>query len=476
MQTQNSTFVVTREDLAQEALTLVTDGLKVGRLPSCEVVLNHPTVSRLHAGIKEADGRFYVFNFSHSSGTTLNGRVVAVEEAEALADGDVLQIGPFSLHVAREGEALHIKVALQMAARVGESEERGEGRDAAAHHAEHRPRAARDSASAEVTSALAVFWSSRKREAGKVERLSPIHPHAPSRVVGKARFNWTPTGDLVRPWPVSVFVWGALVVLALSAAAALGYTRAFSPAPVSDAHARAALQASPPVARAANAGSCTTCHSVGARMETRCASCHEAEGFSASVIKPHEEAGVGCVSCHAEHRGADFSPSAAALRTCTECHTDANQKLYRGRRVGTPHGGTFGYPVSGGAWAWEGLSEAEWARKGEEMRRSLARWPASDENSRRSAQFHVLHLHRVRAVGGLAANAAGEVSCSTCHKRFAPDVDRDTPRTTCASCHSNAAGEAASAFVSAAPNCTSCHVQHPKSARRWGAHLVNDKR
>ncbi|HYN85684.1 MAG TPA: FHA domain-containing protein [Pyrinomonadaceae bacterium] len=474
MQTQNSTFVVTREDLAQEALTLVTDGLKVGRLPSCELVLNHPTVSRLHAGIKEAGGRFYVFNFSHSSGTTLNGRVVPVEEAEVLADGDVLQIGPFSLHVSRAADALHIRVTLQVAARVGEAEERGEVRDAVVANAP--PRAARGAASAEVTNALAVFWSSRRREAGKVERLSPVRPHAPSRVVGKARFNWTPTGDLVRPWPVSIFVWGALVVFALSGVAALAYTSAFSPAPVSDAHARPSLQTTPTIAREANAGSCTTCHAVGARMETRCASCHEAEGFRATVIKPHEEAGVGCVSCHAEHRGADFSPAAAALRTCNECHNDANPKLYRGRRVGTPHGGTLGYPVRGGEWVWAGLDEADWSRRPAEMRQSLARWPAADEGARRSAQFHVLHLHRVRAVDGLAANAAGEVSCSTCHKRFAPDIDRDTPRTTCASCHAGDASETRGTFTGATPDCISCHVQHPQGRKLWGAHLVNDNR
>lgn len=481
MQTQTSTFVVTREDLAQDPVTLTTDGLKVGRLPSCEILLNHPTVSRLHAGIKEAGGRFYVFNFSHSSGTTLNGRVVPLDEAEALADGDVLQIGPFVLHVGRAGEALRIRVTLQVAVNVGEAGERAESpRASDADEQRQRQRqsaSARDAASAEVTSALAVFWSARRREAGKMQRLSPVRPHAPSRVVGKARFNWTPTGDLVRPWPASVFVWGALIVGALSAVAALGYTRAFSPAPVSDAHTRASLLTAPAIASAPNAGSCTTCHAVGASMQTRCASCHEAEGFSASVIKPHEAAGIGCVSCHAEHRGADFSARAAALQTCAACHNDANSKLYRGRRVSTPHGGTFGYPVREGAWVWEGLEETEWERKPEEMRRSLARWPGRDEGARRSAQFHVLHLHRVRAVEGLAANEAGEVSCSTCHKRFAPEIDRDTPRTTCASCHGgtprDAQGLAASAArPGASADCTSCHVQHPKGRRRWGAHML----
>ena len=59
MQTSDSRFVVTREDLNAGAAAFVSDGLKIGRLPSCELVLNHPSVSRLHAGINEADGRFY---------------------------------------------------------------------------------------------------------------------------------------------------------------------------------------------------------------------------------------------------------------------------------------------------------------------------------------------------------------------------------------------------------------------------------
>ena len=88
MQTRDSRFVVTREDLNVDPVALVSDGLKIGRLPSCELVLNHPSVSRLHAGINEADGRFYLYNFSHSSGTALNGRVIAPEEAEALTRSD----------------------------------------------------------------------------------------------------------------------------------------------------------------------------------------------------------------------------------------------------------------------------------------------------------------------------------------------------------------------------------------------------
>src|SRR5215216_2600454 len=108
METQDSSFIIERDDLNVDPVTLVTDGLKIGRLPSCEVVLNHPAVSRLHAGITMSGGRHYLYNFSSSSGTTLNGRVVATDSGEVLADGDVVQIGPFLLGIDRAGDVLSL--------------------------------------------------------------------------------------------------------------------------------------------------------------------------------------------------------------------------------------------------------------------------------------------------------------------------------------------------------------------------------
>ena len=102
METQASKFIISREDLNVDPVALVTDGLKIGRLPSCELVLNHPTVSRLHAGIKEVGGAFYIFSLTPSNSTTVNGRLV--EEREAIADGDIVQIGPFFLYVGRSGK------------------------------------------------------------------------------------------------------------------------------------------------------------------------------------------------------------------------------------------------------------------------------------------------------------------------------------------------------------------------------------
>src|SRR2546423_756538 len=120
-----STFIIDREDQAVDPTTLVSEGLSIGRMPDCELVLNHPTVSRLHAGIKEVAGRFYIFHLSPSNSTTVNGR--AVEGKEALAEGDVIQLGPFFLYVSQKRDALSIRVIYQTAVRIGDAEVEGEG-------------------------------------------------------------------------------------------------------------------------------------------------------------------------------------------------------------------------------------------------------------------------------------------------------------------------------------------------------------
>lgn len=480
METQDSRFIIARDDLNVDPVTLVTDGLKIGRLPSCELVLNHPSVSRLHAGITLADGLHYLYNFSISSGTTLNGRVIATDSGEVLADGDVIQIGPFFLDVARDDDALRLTVTLEIATNVSDTQHRIEAPTAPT------PFKKRPTGTSELSQALNVFWEKRKREAGKMQRVSPLRPQKPMRVLGKARFNWTPTRDLVRPWPFSIFVWGTALILALSAVAAYVYAEAYAPAPVSAAHAAPTVSSKPPIAVRANAGSCTTCHSLTTKMETSCSSCHQAQGFKPAVTEAHVQAGISCNDCHIEHQGTEFRPNIASLQTCTTCHDDSNKKTYNNRPVSTPHGGTVGYPASDGRWTWKGLPDEEWAQKSAQVQKlvqtvrgALLVGPGSanrdPEDLRRSAEFHALHLHRVKAVGGLPSNRDGEMSCSSCHKSFGNPLDRETPRQTCVICHNgDRGGKFEKVLAADRPNCISCHVQHPQARREWGRALLND--
>jgi hypothetical protein len=458
MKAQLSTFIIVREDRGLDPTTLLAEALKIGRAPGRDLLLNHPDVSRLHAGIKEIDGRFYLVNLSSSNSTTVNGRLVVREEAIALASGDEIRIGPFFLRTERKDDALEIVVTLQFGLRIGEAEARGEspgtqdlGEVAAAP--------------TDVAQALDLFWGKRTRE--KAGRKTPLHPRRPPRL-GKARFNWTPTRDLVRPWPFAVFLWSALVLGLLSTAAAYWYTSAYAPEPISDAHRRTSLALTPAVAKQPNSGSCTSCHSLSSGMEGRCASCHTTEAFTATVTKSHSDAGIGCLECHSEHKGTEFSPVLAALNSCTKCHNDKNAKTYNGRTVRTPHGGTLGYPVIGGEWKWKGLDPFKLAERPEIATQRL---PTDSEQVWRSKQFHALHLYRVRATRGVTGVVGADpgspevLSCSSCHRSFNPP-DREYPRQTCVSCHSGPLDAAEKGAIAAgAPNCVSCHVQHVMNKR-----------
>lgn len=73
--------------------------LSVGRLPTCQVVLNDPKVSRSHARLDFTAGSWLVQDAGSQAGTMVNGRRLGKGESVALVDGDVLEIGPVRLEV-----------------------------------------------------------------------------------------------------------------------------------------------------------------------------------------------------------------------------------------------------------------------------------------------------------------------------------------------------------------------------------------
>jgi hypothetical protein len=496
---RESKFIIIRKDRAEGSKTIICDGLRIGRLPDSDVWLNHPKVSRLHAGVNRIDEYFYLINLSGSSATTLNGRAIPFDEGEALTAGDEIQIGPFFLHVDRVDDALKLTVILEFAVNAGESGQLHKFEEYQQQLIARRgitgalqlptgalvePASLQAQRSAEATNALKVFWNKRTRE--KAGRPSPLHPRRPPRQ-GKIRFNWTPTGDLVRPWPFAVFVWAIVIVGGLSTFGAFAHKNAFAPAPVSDPHARQTLSLTPVIAKHPSAGSCTACHAVSLtiensdKMNANCAACHDAEGFSPSVIPAHRVAGITCTDCHTEHRGKDFWPMNAAFESCVNCHSDANKNLYRGKGVHTPHGGTFGYPTANRVWIWKGLDNEELAQKSElQAFLKKNRVSSGQPQEWRNAQFHGIHLNQIPVVAGIDGIAGADgvtkiLSCSSCHKTgyMGVNVDRDYPRTTCGHCHNaQVLDEPANAAAKETiPNCTSCHMQHVKDVH-WQSRFV----
>jgi len=463
---EKNQYVIIRDDLPIDPLQVTSEGLLIGRLLECEVVLNHPAVSRVQAGIKQVEGHFFLFPLRPTNPVVLNGK--PIQENEALAAGDLLMVGPFRLAIESADDSLIVRVSLEIAVNPSEIENSQPGFSTEDLQTPTDGKKKARAAPIQGTKALDIFWDKRIREAGKVVRPSPLFPKSQRRS-GKAQASWTPTSDLKSHWPISLVVWSIVVAGALSAGAAYWYTRAYSPGPISNAHSISQMSLVPPIATNANAGSCTSCHGLKGSMDGKCSACHQTATFAASVIPPHAGAGIGCVDCHAEHRGANFSATEGAIASCTECHNNENPRTFNGRKVGTPHGGGFGYPVVNGVWSGKSINEEEW-----DLRKlPIERLPTDSEDKWRSKQFHALHSQRVKLVGNLSGNAQGQLSCSSCHKSFEP-IDRETPRTTCGLCHNGMVDARSNKILIEAnkPNCTSCHVQHVHDTHRWGASML----
>ncbi len=94
-------FLIEEEGRPTRAFRLVTDAIIVGRIDTADLVLPDPDVSRKHALVERADGRWLLSDNGSANGTVVNGVTV---EQHALADGDVLVLGKFTLTFRNEDE------------------------------------------------------------------------------------------------------------------------------------------------------------------------------------------------------------------------------------------------------------------------------------------------------------------------------------------------------------------------------------
>ena len=84
-----STIQIGRQELGQAAVFVI------GRDPSANLQLDHPTVSRLHAEVRLTPIGPMLRDLGSSNGTFLNGELI--REARPLSPRDVVQIGPYKL-------------------------------------------------------------------------------------------------------------------------------------------------------------------------------------------------------------------------------------------------------------------------------------------------------------------------------------------------------------------------------------------
>src|ERR1044072_6892550 len=223
-----SRFIVKRKDGVSSIDDLVIDreGLTIGRSIKNDLVLNHRSVSRLHAGISQLGRDFWIYNLSAANGTLLNGELV---ERTPLMNGDLIQIGPF-LPMTAGGSETDSTVIVDIPG----------GRKAPIVTPGGTKRLKLTGRLFTFTpgideQVIKIFWDKRKREAGKLLEMTMLHPKGAKRL-GKAQFNWQPTLDLTKLWRKSYWVWGALLVALFSLAAALIHPDTFAPAPGAEVH------------------------------------------------------------------------------------------------------------------------------------------------------------------------------------------------------------------------------------------------
>jgi pSer/pThr/pTyr-binding forkhead associated (FHA) protein len=95
-----------------QRLALAKDRIVIGRSAESDVRIDHAGVSRSHAAITTKAGAVTIEDLHSSNGTLLNGKPT---RAAALHNGDVVQVGSFSLHVAfaDPSDSAHPSRALQ---------------------------------------------------------------------------------------------------------------------------------------------------------------------------------------------------------------------------------------------------------------------------------------------------------------------------------------------------------------------------
>lgn len=419
-------FKVRRKDsdkIVDDAL-IDKQELRIGRQIENDLVLNDPAVAPVHAIIGEKRGSLWIVDTLDSHATLLNGQTIS---EEPLLDGDVIQIGPYSLRVDHEQDAILVSVERKLTVFPLKAPM---SQPAGARRRDPAPLALLEDQEQE---ALRIFWQTRRREAGKLVGSTPLCP-AGIYGIGKARFNWRPTLDLKLINRKLYLAAACAAVVIASICAWLAWREVYSPAPLSTAHASSEMSGKG--IALSGVSSCSDCHHVFGNMQENCTRCHDApgkagsaaRGFNPGISTAHQAANIGCAGCHSEHNGADFRPKDVNNDSCMSCHNDRYR--FNGRILGAPHKGPDGLPAVG----YIRVNDAvKW--------KDLTGQPAI-------VRFHVDHPY------------AG-TKCGYCHAGTLGTAEwKETPKSACKACH--AVSFTTTGIKPIGPNCATCHRQHGK--------------
>jgi|GEM_PF-390875 len=381
-----------------------TDRIELGRSPSCAVLLDSDTVSRVHAEIVWRDDGFFILDRS-SFGTYVSDKRVVDER---LQTGHVIKIGPHVLNVDIRGERCTLEEIDRAAAM----------------------------AAIEVAKELSATGGSMP--GGGYKTLHKLDVPSTEALVRerKAKFKegapaWRPSTD-IKGDPLRLIAVVSAVLMSLLGAGALYAATGDSALlnhPLSEAHSSKEF-----VAWAEKRGmdtGCGACHSVGDTVDDdKCVQCHD--GYrndnrprhlepSADVRADQVSPGSDCASCHNEHRGSprmadDGSlPHLGAAESCASdtCHPNQHS--------------------------------ADFLREGPEPPAIVAAGPVPTFDMDQ-APFHAAHAvveHNGEAL---------EIACQACHaaKDGSGGLVEAAPGKSCFRCH-----EGGEQFVNS--QCMACH-------------------
>lgn len=88
-----------RTDATEACFELEQTKIVIGRRAGADVQLPHPAVSGAHATLQLEGPRATLVDEASTNGTKVNGARIAPQRAKPLRDGDVIEIGGFTLHV-----------------------------------------------------------------------------------------------------------------------------------------------------------------------------------------------------------------------------------------------------------------------------------------------------------------------------------------------------------------------------------------
>ncbi|MDO4345405.1 MAG: FHA domain-containing protein, partial [Eubacteriales bacterium] len=94
--------LVSADPRRSESMVLTDNSYTVGKLAAqSDIVLDHPSVSRVHAKIEKWDGEYYVHDLNSTNGTFINGRRLDIHESVPIYPGDEIFFAKVGFHVGR---------------------------------------------------------------------------------------------------------------------------------------------------------------------------------------------------------------------------------------------------------------------------------------------------------------------------------------------------------------------------------------